>query len=66
MIIIDRFENGWAVMEFGGRSFNFPRSLLPQGAREGDVVKITITIDDKGTKERKKYVEKLAGELFEE
>ena len=34
-LIIDRFEESWAVLELpDGATFNFPRSLLPEGARE--------------------------------
>lgn len=29
MIIIDRFEGKWAVIEYGDVTFNFPRELLP-------------------------------------
>ncbi|HET7478482.1 MAG TPA: DUF3006 domain-containing protein [Rubrobacteraceae bacterium] len=38
---IDRFEDrGWAVLLLypeGKRSFDVPREMLPDGAREGDV-----------------------------
>jgi hypothetical protein len=34
--------------------------------REGDVVKINIIVDEEATKNRKKRVEQLADELFED
>jgi hypothetical protein len=66
IFIIDRFEGNWAVIEFEGETFNIPKKLLPRSAREGDVIKITVTVDDKATLERKKRVEKLMDELFED
>ena len=64
MLIIDRFEGDWAVLEMGRRTFNFPRSLLPEGAREGDVLDIKIAVDNLATTKRKMKIDKLAGELF--
>jgi len=40
--------------------------LLPQSAREGDVIRITVSVDEKATSGRKKRVEKLMDELFED
>lgn len=52
-VIIDRFENDFAVVELPNGGFtDLPRTLVP-GAAEGDVV--TISIDKEETeKERKK------------
>jgi hypothetical protein len=52
-------ENGWGI-------FNIPKALFPQQVREGDVVKINIIVDEEATKNRKKRVEQLADELFED
>ena len=62
--IIDRFEGSWAVIEFDGTMFNFPRDLLPRGARVGDVVKFGVTVDAAETSERRSRVKKLEDELF--
>jgi len=44
-IIIDRFENGYAVAELPDGSFaDIPSKLLPD-AKEGDVVSIEIDAD---------------------
>ena len=40
MIIIDRLGK-WAVIEYGD-NFHFQRELLPEGAKEGDVLNITV------------------------
>jgi len=66
IFIIDRFEEDWAVVEFEGGTFKVPKTLFPQQAREGDVVKMTINVDQAATKDRKKIVEQLADELFED
>ncbi|MDH7577337.1 MAG: DUF3006 domain-containing protein [Bacillota bacterium] len=66
MLIIDRFEGDWAVIEFGDKTFDIPRSLLPKEAREGDVIQISISIGNHATKDREEAVRKLTDELFEE
>ncbi|MFW0967947.1 MAG: DUF3006 domain-containing protein [Thermacetogeniaceae bacterium] len=66
MLIIDRFEGDWAVIEFEETTFNLPRVLLPSEAREGDVIRISVTLDKKATAERRERIEKLMDELFED
>ena len=42
--IVDRFEGEWAVVEReGGATFNLPRDLLPNGTKEGDVLRIALS-----------------------
>ncbi len=62
--IIDRLEGPWAVIEYDGTVFNFPRALLPRDACGGDVVRFSVVIDSTGTTERRKRVKKLEDELF--
>jgi len=64
--IIDRFEGDWAVMEWSGAIFNFPRRLLPGGAKEGDVVRIVLEVDEARTAGRRRHVKELEEELFKE
>jgi hypothetical protein len=66
MLIIDRFEGDWAVIEFGQTTFNFPKKLLPKEAKEGDVIAISVSIDRKATSKREKNIKKLADRLFED
>ena len=66
MFIIDRFETEWVVVEHGRKTFNLPRALFPPGAKEGDVLKLEITIDPAATEERKKEISALAEDLFRE
>ncbi|CAN5736497.1 hypothetical protein BH23GEM6_BH23GEM6_06890 [soil metagenome] len=43
LYIIDRMEEGWAILEDPeGLSFQLPRSWLPSRVREGDVLRISI------------------------
>ena len=48
---IDRFEDDVAVLVHAGRSFNFPRSLLPTTAREGDTLRLELSVDEAATAE---------------
>jgi hypothetical protein len=65
VLIIDRFEGEWAVIEYGRKTFNFPKTLLPKKAKEGDVITISISIDREATA-KERNIEKLADQLFED
>jgi len=64
MYIIDRFEGDWAVIEFDQRTFNIPRELLPSSAREGDILNIEITINEKAALDKKQKLNSLFNDLF--
>ncbi|OAT83672.1 DUF3006 domain-containing protein [Desulfotomaculum copahuensis] len=66
MLIIDRFEGSWAVVEFNQETFNIPKPLIPNDAREGDVIKINITVDKKATADRAEAIKRQADDLFED
>lgn len=66
MLVIDRFEGDWTVIEYFQRTFNFPKSLLPKEAKEGDVILINVSIDRKATANRARNIKKLADRLFED
>jgi len=53
MLIVDRFEGDWAVIEYGEITFNLPRSLLPLDVKEGDVITVNISVDQSATNERR-------------
>ena len=62
-VIIDRFEEGFAVVEIEpGKMVNMPRELLPTEAKEGDV--INIFVDQEETTRRKKNINNLMNSLF--
>jgi len=63
-VIIDRFEGDFAVVELENRStINMPKQLIPEGAKEGDV--LNIEIDTEETNKRKEKVKKLMDNLWE-
>lgn len=64
MLIVDRFEGEWAVLEFEGKCFNFPRKLLPKEAREGDVLTVALNVSPEETEQRKKRIRELETRLF--
>ncbi len=51
--VVDSIENGIASIEIddGGGMLEVPKEVLPAGARDGQVLRVTIEIDDAATKE---------------
>ncbi|MCL2078464.1 MAG: DUF3006 domain-containing protein [Oscillospiraceae bacterium] len=64
MLIIDRFEGEYAVVEVSGRMIDIPRSELPSGAKEGDSLQLVIRADD--TLSRKKGIDVMMNSLFKD
>ena len=62
--IIDRFEGAFAVVEVNEAFYNIPKILLPEGAKEGDV--IATIIDKSETEKKKEEVKSLLNDLFNE
>jgi hypothetical protein len=66
MYILDRIEGDWAVVEHGKTTFQLPIELLPENAKEGDMLNIHISVDTDQTNKRKKRLEEKMGRLWEE
>lgn len=67
MFIIDRFEGQWVVIATDDRNtFNIPRSLLPTNAKEGDVVTLTVVIDQNTTQKQRQKAKQLLDNFFDE
>ncbi|MGI6487025.1 MAG: DUF3006 domain-containing protein [Syntrophomonadaceae bacterium] len=66
MFIIDRIEGQWAVIEYKSKTFNLPLSILPSGAKEGDIIQIQISLNEEAAEVRKEAINNLAEELFED
>ena len=64
MLIIDRFDGDYAVVETGKGLVNIPRSDIPDKAREGDV--LLLEIDESGTNARNERIEDKAKKLFKD
>jgi len=60
MLVIDRFEGEYALIEMNRRIFHIPKVLLPKGAREGDVLTMQIAVDMEATKKQSRSIDKLA------
>lgn len=64
-VIIDRFEGNYAVVELEDKStVDMPSVLLPKEAKEGDVIEISIAMEE--TKLRKRNIERLMNNLWED
>ena len=64
--VIDRIEENLAVLlmgEDGSIKVNTPLILLPDGCREGDVLDISISKDEKATVEAKERSKNLIEKL---
>lgn len=61
---IDRIIDKYAIVELDDKSMvNMPLQLLPKGAVEGDVIKITIDVEE--TKRRQVEINEMTKELFD-
>nr|WP_222852502.1 DUF3006 domain-containing protein [Planococcus glaciei] len=67
--IIDRFEEDIAVVEVDGVTQDFKKSIFPKNAEPGDFVEIKgeqVMILKDETEKRRKEIEKLMDELWED
>jgi hypothetical protein len=62
MLIIDKFEDEFAVVETDKGFVDIPKSDLPADAKEGDV--LTLSLDKTSTVERKERVDWMIDNLF--
>ena len=64
MLIIDRFEGDFAIVETDNGMINVPKSELPENAKEGDALKFVIDMD--ATLGRKQRIDKMMNKLFKD
>ena len=67
MIVVDRIEDGYAVLEIDGAIKNFPLNELPDGIHEGTLLVKTengYVIDEEGTRLRRNQLAKRTRRLF--
>jgi len=62
MLIIDRFEGNFAVIETTNGLINIPRTDIPSNAKEGDV--LVLSLDMNETDARKKRIDGMMDNLF--
>lgn len=68
MLIIDRFEDGFAVCLDGTRSYNIPISEISGNAAEGDIIKKTgefYTPQKTETERRREIIREKENDLWE-
>lgn len=63
MLIIDRFEGDFALIETSGGIINIPKADIPIGAKEGDILNLVINSGE--TARRKAQIEKKMNRMFE-
>jgi len=62
MLIIDRFEGDFAVVETDNGFINIPKTDVPADAKEGDVLLLSLSKDE--TEARKKRIDGMMDSLF--
>ena len=64
-VVIDRFEGAVAVVELpNGQMIDCPKALLPDNAKEGSI--LTITVDENETDAKLKEVTARMNKLFKD
>ncbi|NLI14111.1 DUF3006 domain-containing protein [Pelotomaculum propionicicum] len=66
MLVIDRFEGDWVIVEANRIIFKLPRELLPPEAMEGDVIRLNVRVDPVATARLKNKTDSLARKLFKD
>ena len=64
MLIIDRFEGEFAIVETDKGMVSIPRADIPAAAREGDV--LALEIDKAETGGRKERIDGMMDKLFKD
>ncbi|MCL2663914.1 MAG: DUF3006 domain-containing protein [Oscillospiraceae bacterium] len=62
MLIIDRFEGDFAIVEISDGFINIPRIDLPSNAMEGDVLIISVDKDESDAREKR--IDSMMNSLF--
>ena len=69
MIILDRYEDGYAVLEVDNQTINIDRNLLEENLKEGDVLVLRqgkYYKDEEATESRRRYMVDRFGKLWED
>ena len=64
MLIIDRFEGDFAVVETENGFINVPRKDIPSNANEGDILKLSL--EKKEAEKRKEHIDGIMNSLFKD
>ena len=69
MIILDRYEDGYAVLEVDNQTINIDRNLLEENLKEGDVLVLRqgkYYKDEEATESRRRYMVDRFSKLWED
>lgn len=69
MIIVDRFEGNYVVIEIDGKIVNVKKSKVSKDVKEGDILKLVDEMyykDKKATENRKKKIENKFKDMWED
>lgn len=68
MAVLDRFEGDMAILLLGAenKKVQWPRELLPQDSREGQIFTISLDADHLATELARREVEELLREIIAE
>lgn len=64
-LTVDRFEGNLAVLT-GEYDLEIPKDLLPEDAKEGDVLNLTFTNDEEETKSKDELARSLLNEVLKD
>ena len=64
MLILERFEGEWAILELEGKVFRIPAELLPPEAKEGMCLELNVAVDDGATEARAAEIRKIFDQFF--
>lgn len=53
MLVVNRFEGEYALIEFNKKIFHIPKILLPKEAKAGDALDFKITVVEKAAEKAK-------------
>ncbi|WP_411677585.1 DUF3006 domain-containing protein [Caproicibacter sp.] len=63
--VVERFEKDQCILEFeDGRLIPFPRNLLPEEAREGDVLDLRFKINRERTAARREKIQNMMDDIW--
>lgn len=61
---IDRFEGDFAVLHYGDGQMNWPKSMLPDKCKEGDVIVLVAKRDKDARKDREDLAKAVLNEIL--
>lgn len=75
IVTIDRFEDEYAILELAIPSaesdeteiimMDFPKFLLPETAKEGSILNLSLELNELETKKREANIKSLMNDLFD-